>query len=122
MSKKSAEYWRERFSQLEKAANIKSQKKAEEIQEQFDRALSEISKKTMVWYQRLADNNVVSLAEAKKLLDKNELKEFRWSVEEYIKYGEENSENQQWVKELENASAKVHIRQLEAIQYEIRGD
>ena len=69
MSKKSAEYWRERFSQLEKAANIKSQKKAEEIQEQFDRALSEISKKTMVWYQRLADNNVVSLAEAKKLLE-----------------------------------------------------
>lgn len=122
MSKKSAEYWRERFSQLEKAANIKSQKKAEEIQEQFDRALSEISKKTIVWYQRLADNNGVSLAEAKKLLDADELKEFRWSVEEYVKYGEENSENQQWVKELENASAKVHIRQLEALQYEIRGE
>ncbi|MCI8363403.1 MAG: minor capsid protein [Eubacterium sp.] len=122
MSKKSAEYWRKRFGQMEKVTNKKSQKKAEEIGEQFDRSLSEISKKITIWYQRLADNNGVSLAEAKKMLDADELKEFRWSVEEYIKYGRENSENQQWVKELENASAKVHIRQLEALQYEIRGE
>lgn len=120
--KQNGEYWRKRFEQMEEAMNERSQEKAEEIQEQFDRSIAEINKKITVWYQRLADNNGISLSEAKKMLDADELKEFRWSVEEYVKYGKENAKNQQWVKELENASAKVHIRQLEALRYEIKGE
>lgn len=120
--KQTGEYWRKRFEQMEKAMNEKSQEKAEEIQEQFSRSIAEINKKITVWYQRLADNNSMSLTEAKKMLDENELREFRWGVEEYIRYGRENAKNQQWVKELENASARVHIRQLEALRYEIKGE
>lgn len=116
------EYWRERFSQMEKAQNASSEKKVKEIQEQFDRSLSELNKKITVWYQRLADNNGVSMKDARKLLDAEELREFRWSVEEYIKYGRENAKNQNWEKELENASARVHIRQLEALKYEVMGE
>lgn len=116
------EYWRDRFSQMEKAQNASSEKKVKEIQEQFDRSLSELDKKITIWYQRLADNNGVSMKDARSLLDTDELREFRWSVEEYIKYGRENAKNQKWEKELENASAKVHIRQLEALKYEVMGE
>ena len=56
------------------------------------------------------------MQEAKKLLSTKELKEFRWDVKEYIKYGRENDMNQMWMKELENASARVHINRLEALR------
>ncbi|EOY7256299.1 minor capsid protein, partial [Clostridioides difficile] len=44
----------------------------------------------------------------------------KWSVEEYIKYGKENAINQKWMKELENASARVHITRLEALKLQIQ--
>ena len=50
------------------------------------------------------------------MLNSDELEEFKWDVQDYIKYGEENGINQQWMKELENASAKVHISRLEALK------
>lgn len=72
------------------------------------------------WYQRLATNNELTLADAKKLLTADELEEFHWSVEQYIKYGEANALDPKWLKQLENASAKVHISRLEALQTQIR--
>ena len=62
------------------------------------------------------DNNDISYAAAKRLLKKNELEEFHWSVEQYIKAGKENAVNQRWMKELENASARHHISYLEAMK------
>ena len=73
-----------------------------------------------MWYQRLADNNGISLATARAWLGSSELREFRWTVKEYIKYGKENALNQKWVKELENASAKYHISKLEALKIQTR--
>lgn len=78
--------------------------------------MREIEGKISVWYQRLADNNGVSMAEARKMLSKNELKELKWDVNDYIKYGKENAIDQRWMKELENASAKFHISRLEALK------
>lgn len=79
-----------------------------------------INGKINAWYQRLADNNGISMQEAKKLLNAQELKEFQWNVDDYIKYGKENKINGAWEKELENASARVHIGRLEALKIEIQ--
>lgn len=59
------------------------------------------------------------MAYAKTYLDKGSLKEFKWNVEDYIKYGKENSLNSNWIKELENASTRVHISRLEALKIEL---
>lgn len=67
------------------------------------------------WYERLAKNNEISMAEARKWLKGKELKEFHWDVGDYIEYGKDNAMNQMWMKELENASAKFHISRLEAL-------
>lgn len=48
------------------------------------------------------------------------MKEFQWNVDDYIKYGKENKINGAWEKELENASARVHIGRLEALKIEIQ--
>ena len=50
------------------------------------------------------------------MLNANELKEFKWSVDEYIKYGEKNALDHRWMKQLENASARFHISRLEALK------
>lgn len=117
---KNREYWKKRYQQLENASYNKSLKTIKELEPIFDDALKEIDTNIAKWYQRIAKNNEVSLKDAKKMLKDNELKEFRWTVDEYIKYGRENAINQQWLKELENASAKYHITKLEAQKIEVR--
>ncbi len=118
---KQGKYWKKRFKKMEEAQNDTSLEKNMEIQELFDRSLYELDKKIRVWYQRLADNNGVSMVEAKKLLSNKELKEFRWSLEEYIQHAKEN-ELGQFEKELENASARVHIGRLEALKVQVQAE
>lgn len=118
MDERSSKYWQERFRQMENAQHDTSVQKVQEIQEQFDRSLAAIDGKINAWYQRLADNNGVSMQEARKMLDAGELKEFRWNVEEYTRYAEENEISGAWAKQLENASARVHISRLEALKIE----
>lgn len=118
MDERSSKYWQERFRQMENAQHDTSVHKVQEIQEQFDRSLAAIDGKINAWYQRLADNNGVSMQEARKMLDAGELKEFRWNVEEYTRYAEENEISGAWAKQLENASARVHISRLEALKIE----
>ena len=116
MPKKNREYWQERYEQLEKSAHLYSLSTYAQIEPAFTQAQMEIQKDIDAWYGRIAVNNNVTLQEAKKLLTADELAEFKWDVNEYIKYGKENAINHQWVKQLENASSKYHINKLEALK------
>ena len=117
MSKKrTAAYWKKRFEALEAASNAYGQQAFRQIEPAFDKAQREIQKQIESWYGRFAKNNNITMQEARKLLSTTELKEFRWDVKEYIKYGRENDLNQAWMKELENASARVHVNRLEALK------
>ena len=117
---KNSEYWKNRFVEMEEATHQTSVKKTMDIQEQFDKSQKIIEEKINAWYQRYADNNNISLLEARKSLNDKELKELKWDVEEYIKKGRENAFSGEWVKELENASAKAHISRLEALELQCR--
>lgn len=117
---KNSEYWKNRFVEMEEATHQTSVKKTMDIQEQFDKSQKIIEEKINAWYQRYADNNNMSLLEARKSLNDKELKELKWDVEEYIKKGRENAFSGEWVKELENASAKAHISRLEALELQCR--
>lgn len=119
---KNNEYWKQRFVKLEEAQNKKSEKYLNTLKEEYNKSLARIEKDITNWYIRLANNNEISYSNAKKLLDKKELQEFKWTVEEYIKKGKENAINQQWIKELENASARVHIDKLNAIKIQIQNE
>lgn len=114
------EYWAERFRQLEASQHRTSRKLVEKIQQEMQRAEAEIERKIEAWYGRLAANNGISMAEARKLLNARELVEFHWDVDTYIKYGEENDVNRQWMKQLENASARVHISRLEQLKLQVQ--
>lgn len=110
------EYWQKRFSAVEEMRNERGRLTVDAIAPHFDRAQASIDKEIRAWYQRFADNNEISVVDAKKLLRQNELEELQWDVSEYIKRGRENAVSQEWLKELENASAKFHISRLEALK------
>lgn len=111
-----AEYWKLRFEQLEQAQNQKGVKAYADIERQYKEAQKQLEGQIARWYQRFATNNGISLAEARQYLNGADLKEFKWDVQEYIKYGQDNALNSGWMKELENASAKYHISKLEALK------
>ena len=111
-----ASYWKKRFLDLENASNAYGQQTFAQIESTFDRAQREIQREIESWYGRYAKNNNITMQEARRQLSTRELREFRWDVKEYIKYGRENAVSQQWMKELENASARVHVSRLEALK------
>jgi len=115
-----AEYWARRLKIMEDAIKDKSYEYVRNLEEQFDAAIRDIDTQMRAWYQRFATNNNITYAEAQRLLTTTELEEFRWTVQEYIKKGKENAINQAWLKELENASARVHISRLDALKYQLR--
>lgn len=112
------EYWRARALVLFQAMEQEAQSYRKTAEQAYELALVRIRRDLADWYQRFADNNSVSMAEARRLLNASELRELQWTVEEYIEAG--RSLDPKWLKQLENASARVHISRLEAIQLQIQ--
>lgn len=117
---KNADYWRGRFSILEESAHKEADHYVQNLEEMFTDAQRTVQADIERWYGRFATNNGISLTEARKLLTTGQLEEFRWTVDQYIKVGQQSGLSAEWLKKLENASAKFHVSRLEAIQLQIQ--
>ena len=113
---RNADYWRGRFSILEDSAHQEAQRTIQDMEELYLDAQRSVQKEIESWYARFAVNNQISLTDARKWLTAGQLEEFHWSVEQYIKIGEQAGLDAAWLKKLENASARFHISRLEAVQ------
>lgn len=113
---RNADYWRGRFSILEDSAHREAKKTIQDMEELYLDAQRSVQKEIESWYARFAVNNQISLTDARKWLTAGQLEEFHWSVEQYIKIGEQAGLDAAWLKKLENASARFHISRLEAVQ------
>lgn len=117
---KNADYWRGRFSILEESAHQEADQYIHSLDEMFMDAQRTVQADIERWYGRFASNNGISLTEARKMLTTGQLEEFRWTVDQYIKIGQQANLSAEWLKKLENASAKFHVSRLEAIQTQIQ--
>lgn len=113
---RNADYWRGRFSILEDSAHQEAQRIIQDMEELYLDAQRSVQKEIESWYARFAVNNQISLTDARKWLTAGQLEEFHWSVEQYIKIGEQAGLDAAWLKKLENASTRFHISRLEAVQ------
>lgn len=113
---RNADYWRGRFSILEDSAHREAQRTIQDMEELYLDSQRSVQKEIESWYARFAVNNQISLTDARKWLTAGQLEEFHWSVEQYIKIGEQAGLDAAWLKKLENASARFHISRLEAVQ------
>lgn len=113
---RSSRYWRARFDAIEAMRNKEAESVISELEPLFMESQKELERQISVWYNRFAKNNGVSLAEAKRLMHSGQIKEFKWDVEQYIRYVKENTVSGMWSRQLENASARVHISHLESLK------
>ena len=111
---RTAEYWAGRFEKLEKTQNANALKYVNLTSKEYERAFRSLNNDISYWYTRYAKENGVTYTEAKRLLSSKELEAFRMDVKEYIEKGE--SLDPKWRKQLEQASAKVHVSRLEALK------
>ena len=119
---KNTEYWAQRFAQIEDAEHRKAMLIAANVYDIYEDAKREVNKKIALWYVKFDENNNndITLAKAKQWLLSKELEEFKWDVWGYIKHGEENAIDQSWMKQLENAFARVHISKYEALKIQMQ--
>lgn len=114
------DYWKKRMESIEEMSHKKGMAYTSHIDKQFRLAEKRINQKIEYWYARIAKNNEVSLSAAKEMLRADELEDFHLTVEEYIEKGKTLDFDNRWMQQLENASAKVHIRRLEALQLQMQ--
>lgn len=117
---KNQEYWTLRGKQLEASLHRDAEKVVSDLESMYREAERQIEGDISRWYQRFATNNgIVNMAEARRLLNSNELKEFKWTLKEYREHAKANVDGY-WNKELENASSRWHISRLEALKYQLQ--
>lgn len=115
-----SDYWKKRFEQLEDAMNNKGAQYMKDSEAIYRKAISNTEKEISRWYTRFADNEGISYQRAVEMLTGDELKEFHMDVKEYIQKGKTLGVSDQWSKELERASTKVHISKLEALKLQMQ--
>lgn len=116
---KSSEYWQKRSEQLHNEQFRKTDKYIDTtLKREYDRATSSILRDIEVFYHRFAVNNEISLAEARKLLNSDQLKEFKMSLEEFTELAKNNPDGR-WTQLLNNVYYKVRVTRLQALQIQI---
>lgn len=118
----SKEYWLERLQGLHNALMDKGDKYNIKAARAYQKAVYNIQQEINEFYQRFADNNGITYANAKKLLTSDERKALQMTLDEYIEKGREMGVDGRWVKEMENASTVYRIDRLKAIQIQMQNE
>ena len=116
-------YWHDRAIEEEKKVYEVTKKQIELQEELYTNAKRKIDTTINFYTNKFMKNNKVDYIKAKELLTKDELKEFRWTLSNYINNAKKKDlPLQEYVKlqkQLTNSSLKHRIDKLEAMKHEI---
>ena len=110
------------FIKLAEMSEKDAEKLTKKILDAYDTARARVIKALANFYTAFAEQQGLSLTDAKKLLTESELRQFRLTLAEYIKLAESEPLDRAKIKQLERNSAKVRIARLEALQTEIQAN
>lgn len=114
------EYWSNRqleaFTEGEKSAL----ELAKRLKVNYDASIVEIDKEIAAFYGKFARENGITLQEAKKLLDKSELKSFKVQLQEYMDYAKEHEFDKNYINELSILKYRTNISRLEQLKANIK--
>ncbi|WP_179631911.1 minor capsid protein [Clostridium peptidivorans] len=116
---KSMDYWKKRAENISNHEFEKADSYKLQLEEEYKKALKNICEDIDAFHNKFANDNKISISEAKKMLARDELKDFKISLDEFIKKAK-NNENLKWENELNNLSSKVRITRLQSLQAQIR--
>lgn len=112
---KKLSYWERRKLQYEKASFLKDKGLVEFINSEYDRALDSIHTDIFKYLTKIAEDNEMSITEAKKLLNDNELKDFKMDLKRFTELSQGNISGAT-EKMLNNASHRFRISKLQAME------
>lgn len=114
-SKLNSAYWRKRaLQQAERQIQADAQVSLS-IKQDYERLLHELDKELAVFYARYAQNESISMVEARRLLRDAELDDFRMSLDEF----REKAIAGGFDKELEEVYLRSRVSRLQALQTQI---
>lgn len=109
----SLEYWKKRYEEEMERAMHQADGAKKDLRKYADTVIRRLEKDINDWYQRYANENGMSLADAKKQLNARELKAFNMDLEEYRAIAEQDELSAEHKKMLKQASAR---QQLDRVQ------
>ena len=115
-SKMNSAYWRKRTVRQAEQQMQADEKLNQDIAREYERILHELDQELSSFYARYAQNESISMAEARRLLKDAELEDFRMSLDEFrakeIAGG--------YDKELNEIYLRTRVSRLQALQTQIR--
>lgn len=109
----SLEYWKKRYEEEMERVMHQADGPKKDLRKYADTVIRRLEKDINDWYQRYANENGMSLADAKKQLNARELKAFNMDLEEYRDIAERDELSAEHKKMLKQASAR---QQLDRVQ------
>jgi SPP1 gp7 family putative phage head morphogenesis protein len=109
-------YWMQRFRAIENDAHAESEVTAAEVKNIFQSAMNSIDREINSFYQKYADRNGMTLADAQQYLNNNELKAFQVDVDQYTKMAQEHLNDPMFTDLLDSLSSRAHISRLEELK------
>ncbi len=110
-------YWEERAKRSVERYEQAVQRAIPEMLKAFEQAKKEIVAEMYAFYGRYAKNNEITLAQAKQLLSRKELAEFKGNLAEYEKLARQSIGT--FHLEVENISMKIRLNRLEALLMQV---
>lgn len=102
-------YWEKRFERLKRQQMGKAETVTAAMRREYTKALTALRKEVLDWYYRYAEENEITLADARKELDARELKAFQLTLREYIKLSKKKDLPQKYIKMLDKASIRARL-------------
>lgn len=102
-------YWAKRYEDESERAFWLGKMTSKNLREQADVIIRRMEKNVNDWYQRYADENGISLADARKELNARELKAFKMTLEEYRRQAEQEGLSDEYKQMLKQASIRKRL-------------
>lgn len=115
---KSADYWKRRAEATATLFHRSADLYSADLVKEYQRAIKSITKDIEAFYGRFAQNNQITMLEAKKMLDAGELREFKMTLKEFTALAKNNVDGK-WTQQLNNVYYRTRISRYEALQIEL---
>lgn len=108
-------YWRKRAIELAEKQKREDDDLCRRVSREYERILHELDKEISIFYARYAENESVSMADARRMLRDAELEDFRMSLDEF----RDKALAGGFDKELEEVYLRSRISRLQALQTQV---
>lgn len=113
------EYWSKRNESLFLAGEKKGLKLAEEMQKNYEKSLKQLTSEIYITYNKYAKDGKLDLQEAKRLLNRSELKTFKQDLKEFLDYAKANGFRNAEKNKLKLMQLKARVSRLEELKTRI---